>query len=210
MDRIALKHGLWLVVADGEKALFLQNEGDATYPNFEVVREMEQENPPTREQGSDRPGRFNDGPSAHRSAVADTDWHQVGKVRFADEIAGPALQDGASRRLQGDRAGRTAAGARRDAQEAAPGSVGQGRRRNPEDAHQPRRLRHRENPARRLRDRISGPSPEHGQFPAIRATNRQASGCAMAHPSIIMHKRPFGSAHRKTNSRERPPPNDAA
>jgi len=87
MDRIALKRGLWLMVADGEKALFLKNEGDTTYPNFEVVREMEQENPPTREQGSDRPGRFNDGPSAHRSAVADTDWHKVGKVRFANEIA---------------------------------------------------------------------------------------------------------------------------
>ena len=87
MDRIALKRGLWLMVADGEKALFMKNEGDTTYPNFEVVREMEQKNPPTREQGSDRPGRFNDGPSAHRSAVADTDWHKIGKVRFADEIA---------------------------------------------------------------------------------------------------------------------------
>ncbi len=87
MDRIALKHGLWLMVADGEKALFLKNEGDAASPNFQVVQEMEQENPPTREQGSDRPGRFNDGPSAHRSAVADTDWHKVGKMRFADEIA---------------------------------------------------------------------------------------------------------------------------
>ena len=87
MDRIALKSGLWLMVADGEKALFLKNEGDTTYPNFQVVREIEQSNPPTREQGSDRPGRFNDGPSAHRSAVADTDWHKVGKLRFADEIA---------------------------------------------------------------------------------------------------------------------------
>ncbi len=87
MDRIALKNGLWLMVADGEKALFLKNEGDTTHPNFQVVREIEQSNPPTREQGSDRPGRFNDGPSAHRSAVADTDWHKVGKLRFADEIA---------------------------------------------------------------------------------------------------------------------------
>ena len=88
MDRIALKHGLLLMVADGEKALFLENQGDAVYPNFQVVREMEQHNPPTREQGSDRPGRFNDGPSVHRSAVADTDWHKVAKVRFADDIAG--------------------------------------------------------------------------------------------------------------------------
>lgn len=87
MDRIALKRGLWLVVADGEKALLMKNKGDTTYPNFQVVREMEQENPPTREQGSDRPGRFSGGPSIHRSAVADTDWHKVGKVRFAEEIA---------------------------------------------------------------------------------------------------------------------------
>ncbi len=87
MDRIALKTGLWLMVADGEKALFLKNEGDTTYPNFQVVREIEQDNPPTREQGTDRPGRLSDGPSAHRSAVADTDWHKVGKVRFADQIA---------------------------------------------------------------------------------------------------------------------------
>lgn len=87
MDRIALKTGLWLMVADGEKALFLKNEGDTLHPNFQVVREIGQENPPTREQGTDRPGRFSDGPSAHRSAVADTDWHKVGKIRFADEIA---------------------------------------------------------------------------------------------------------------------------
>lgn len=87
MDRIALKTGLWLMVADGEKALFLKNEGDTVYPNFQVVREIEQDNPPTREQGTDRPGRLSDGPSAHRSAVADTDWHKVGKVRFADQIA---------------------------------------------------------------------------------------------------------------------------
>lgn len=88
MDRITLKHGLWLMVADGEKALFLKNEGDTKYPNFEVMREMEKENPPTRQQGSDRPGRLSDGPSVHRSAVADTDWHKVGKLRFAEEIAG--------------------------------------------------------------------------------------------------------------------------
>jgi len=88
MDRIALKHGLWLIVADGEKALFLKNEGDTVYPNFQVVREMEQDNPPTREQGVERPGRYSDGPSAHNSAFAETDWHRLGKERFADEIAG--------------------------------------------------------------------------------------------------------------------------
>ncbi|OWK22067.1 Host attachment protein [Mesorhizobium amorphae CCBAU 01583] len=87
MSDIKLKHGLWVVVADGEKALFLRNRGDTRFPDLQVVQEMEQENPATREQGSDRPGRYNDGPSVHRSAVQDTDWHRIGKERFADDIA---------------------------------------------------------------------------------------------------------------------------
>lgn len=87
MSIVRLEHGTWVLVADGEKALFLRNQGDAVYPNLEVVRELRQENPPTREQGADRPGRFNDGPNIHRSAVDDTDWHRIAKERFADEIA---------------------------------------------------------------------------------------------------------------------------
>lgn len=82
-----LPHDIWVVIADGEKALFLRNEGDAEHPNLQVVREMHDENPPTREQGTDRPGRFNDGPSPHKSAVEETDWHRLAKERFADEIA---------------------------------------------------------------------------------------------------------------------------
>lgn len=83
-----LKHGSWVLVADGERALFLKNDGDGLYPNLKVIREMSQENPATREQGADRPGRYHDGPSAHRSAVEDTDWHRLAKERFADELAG--------------------------------------------------------------------------------------------------------------------------
>ncbi|MBZ9809667.1 host attachment family protein [Mesorhizobium sp. BR1-1-9] len=87
MSAIKLKHGIWIMVADGEKALFLRNAGDTKFPNLEVVQEMRQDNPPTREQGSDSPGRYNDGPSVHRSAVEETDWHRIGKERFADELA---------------------------------------------------------------------------------------------------------------------------
>ncbi|KUM26761.1 Host attachment protein [Mesorhizobium loti] len=81
---IRLKHDLWVIVADGEKALFLRNEGDTKYPNLQVVQEMEQENPATREQGTDKPGRYAEGP---RSAIEETDWHRLGKERFADDIA---------------------------------------------------------------------------------------------------------------------------
>jgi protein required for attachment to host cells len=87
MSNVRLKHGLWILVADGEKALFLKNDGDARSPDLNVVREVRDDNPATRDQGTDRPGRFSDGPSAHKSAVADTDWHRIEKERFADEIA---------------------------------------------------------------------------------------------------------------------------
>jgi len=84
-----LKHKTWVLIADGEKALFLRNVGDATYPNLEVVRLMHEANPPSREQGTDRPGRYNDvgAGGAHRSSVEETDWHRLSKERFADEIA---------------------------------------------------------------------------------------------------------------------------
>ncbi|MEO3997768.1 host attachment family protein [Mesorhizobium sp. CAU 1732] len=87
MPDFRLAHDTWVVVADGEKALFLRNEGDAKYPNLEVFREVKEQNPATHDQGTDRPGRFNDGPSIHRSAVEETDWHRVEKERFAKDIA---------------------------------------------------------------------------------------------------------------------------
>jgi protein required for attachment to host cells len=84
---IKLAHDGWIVVADGEKALFLTNEGDEKYPNLKVFREEEQDNPPNREQAAGRPGRFNDGPNVHRSSVDDTDWHELAKENFARQIA---------------------------------------------------------------------------------------------------------------------------
>ncbi|WP_265515995.1 host attachment family protein [Nitratireductor luteus] len=88
MVNFRLRHNIWVLVADGEKALFLRNEGGVNYPNLEVVREMHDDNPPTREQGTDKPGRLHDSSNHHRSAVQETDWHRVEKERFAEEIAG--------------------------------------------------------------------------------------------------------------------------
>lgn len=88
MNPVKIEHDAWVVVADGEKALFLRNEGDALHPNLEVVREIHENNPPSREQGTDKPGRMQDaGRTAHRSAVEETDWHRIEKERFAKEIA---------------------------------------------------------------------------------------------------------------------------
>lgn len=87
MSAVRLDHDIWVLVADGEKALFLRNEGDDKYPHLEVFREVHEENPSTHDQGTDRPGRFQDGTQVHRSAVQETDWHRIEKARFAKEIA---------------------------------------------------------------------------------------------------------------------------
>ena len=82
-----LSQDTWVLIADGEKALFLQNHTDGKDPYLQVVRKEEQENPPTREQAANRPGRMSDGPSGHRSAFDDTDWHELEKERFAKDLA---------------------------------------------------------------------------------------------------------------------------
>lgn len=82
-----IETGSWVMVADGEKALFLENAGDARDLHLKVIRKEEQDNPSTSEQGTDRPGRMSDGPSGHRSAVKNTDWHKLQEHRFAKDLA---------------------------------------------------------------------------------------------------------------------------
>ena len=40
-----IKHDTWVLVADGEKALFLENQTDRADPHLRVVRKEEQDNP---------------------------------------------------------------------------------------------------------------------------------------------------------------------
>ena len=94
MSKLAIPHDAFIFVGDGGKALFLRNEGDEKFPNLVTERVFADENPPTREQGTDRPGRAY--PSAHattgHSAVETTDWHEIEKDRFAQRSAA-ALED---------------------------------------------------------------------------------------------------------------------
>jgi len=76
-----------ILVADGQKALFLRNRGSAQHIDLAVERILEQENPATREQGTDRPGRSFANVGAARSAMEEADWHHLAKERFANDIA---------------------------------------------------------------------------------------------------------------------------
>lgn len=84
---LQLPHDAWILVGDGEKALFLRNDGDEAFPNLVTMDVIQHANPATHDQGSDRPGRFSNGPSMQRSAVENTDWHRIEKDRFASEMA---------------------------------------------------------------------------------------------------------------------------
>lgn len=82
-----LDNKVWVLVADGEKALFFENAGTRNAPDFKVVREIEQDNPPTREQGTDSPGRRGDTGGGQRGAIEETDWHRLAQDRFAKDAA---------------------------------------------------------------------------------------------------------------------------
>lgn len=79
-------HGTWVVVADGGRYVVLENHGDAERIDLRLRDRVEHDNPPTREQGSDRPGRFG-AAGAGRAAVEDTDWHNLEEARFASQLA---------------------------------------------------------------------------------------------------------------------------
>jgi len=81
-----LSNGTRILVADGAHALVLRNEGDAVFPNLKVIRAYEQDNPPTRAQGVDKPIRTNDS-MGRRSSIETTDWHRLAEDRFVQSLA---------------------------------------------------------------------------------------------------------------------------
>lgn len=87
-SNLKIPHNALVFVGDGRKALFLRNHGDAISPNLRMEKVFEEENPPTHEQGSDRPGHLSEaGPGGRRSAVEPTDWHDIEEHRFAQRVA---------------------------------------------------------------------------------------------------------------------------
>lgn len=82
-----LTNGTWVVVADGEKALFLENEGDGQYPLLRLRAQEKHDNPPDREQGSDKAGQLGNRAGGTGSAIEETDYHRLEKDRFAHDLA---------------------------------------------------------------------------------------------------------------------------
>jgi protein required for attachment to host cells len=94
MDAMQIPANALVLVGDGKKALFLRNRGTQREINLVVERELNQENPATRDQGTDRPGRKHGIDGQSRSAIEEVDWHQQAEQRFASEIADTLYQMG--------------------------------------------------------------------------------------------------------------------
>ncbi len=85
-------HNAFVLVADGRKALFFRNEGDAEYPNLQVEHAEEQANPADRDQKTDAAGaasstRGGGQFSSGGGSMGETDFHQQEEDRFAAETA---------------------------------------------------------------------------------------------------------------------------
>lgn len=88
-------HNAFVLVADGRKALFFRNEGDADFPNLKVEHAEEHPNPADRDHKTDAAGSAS---STHGGTMGETDFHQQEEDRFAastaDMLKRRALADG--------------------------------------------------------------------------------------------------------------------
>jgi protein required for attachment to host cells len=88
MTKPNIPHNAYVFIGDGHKALVLRNDGNAQFPNLKTERVfVDQKNPSTHEQGTDRPGRSFSSVGHGRSSVSQTDWHDLEEHRFAHEAA---------------------------------------------------------------------------------------------------------------------------
>jgi len=89
MKKPIIVHDALVFVGDGRKALFLRNAGDEKFANLVSEGAVFDDNPPTHEQGTDRPGRgFASAHASRHSAMETTDWHEIEEHRFAERVCG--------------------------------------------------------------------------------------------------------------------------
>lgn len=76
----------WIIVADANRYKVYVNEAGAAAPEFRLIAEKSQDNPPSRAQGADRPGRMST-PSTPKSAFDEGDAHQQAETRWIKDLA---------------------------------------------------------------------------------------------------------------------------
>ena len=86
MSKLKIGSRDWVVVCDGRKALILENEGDEEFPNLRMREVREHDDASTHSQGADVPGRVHQSFGVTRSAVEQTDWHDIAERHFLTEV----------------------------------------------------------------------------------------------------------------------------
>lgn len=81
----ALEQGTWVIIADGEKALVMENITDAQDPNLVIVSVEENDTPATGP--SDRAGRRSDPGPNQKSSVEEPSWKSHAKSLFVQDVA---------------------------------------------------------------------------------------------------------------------------
>jgi protein required for attachment to host cells len=90
-DRV--NHKDWIIVSDGGRALVLRNDGDAQNLLLTVLRTYEEDTPPTREIGADKPGRTHARVGPGRASIEPTDFHQQEEDRLMAKVAADLAED---------------------------------------------------------------------------------------------------------------------
>jgi len=103
MPKKQKKTKTWILVADGARARILLSEGWQSGLALVHSEENEASTEPTRDLGSDRPGRVHDSADVGRHAMAPrVDWQRQEKAQFAARMAAylnKGAKDGAFDRL---------------------------------------------------------------------------------------------------------------
>jgi protein required for attachment to host cells len=86
MEKQRVPHNALVLVGDGRRAMFLRNVGTALKPKLALQQLLHHETAPTRDLGTDRPGRAVPGPGFAKSAMEETDWHRLEENRFVHSV----------------------------------------------------------------------------------------------------------------------------
>jgi protein required for attachment to host cells len=84
---VSLKHGAWVLVCDGRKALILEAAGKPTAPHLVLKEEKSVNDAPAHELGTDRPGRVYQSVGTKRSSLEETDHHVEAERLFLRGVA---------------------------------------------------------------------------------------------------------------------------
>lgn len=82
-----LNHNARVLVTDGGRAIVFRNAGQVGKPDLQPFKAYGNDNPPTREQGTDKPSRVQESVGSRRSAAEQADYHQQSEDRFVAQIA---------------------------------------------------------------------------------------------------------------------------